>query len=269
MRRDSIFYKIFQLRNTFLFELLSEPPEQAEGYRFDSREVKETSFRIDGVFVPPDAKGIVYFCEVQFQKDEYLYERMMAEIHLYIRSHRHEFFDWRAVVIYPSKDTEQSQLEVVADNLASGKITRIYLEDLADRDLPISSALAVLTIREGEAAIEAARQTIARAGDDRAIIDLVSTIIVYKFTQLTRDEVERMLGVELSQTRVYQDAMAEGEVKEGVKMVMLQLNHRLGEIPMDLSVQISRFSLDKLEELGKALLDFKTLKDLGMWLATN
>jgi predicted transposase/invertase (TIGR01784 family) len=219
--------------------------------------------------VPPNPKGIVYFCEVQFQKDEYLYERMMAEIHLYIRSHRHEFFDWRAVVIYPSRDTEQSKLEVVADNLASGKITRIYLEDFRKGELPMALTLAVLTIQEGEEAIEAARQTIARAGDDRAIIDLVSTIIVYKFSQLTRDEVNRMLGVELSQTRVYQDAKIEGQIEGKVEFLMLSLNHRLGDIPLELSGKISQLPIDKLEELLKASFGFNSLKDLGMWLALD
>jgi predicted transposase/invertase (TIGR01784 family) len=101
MRRDSIFYKLFQQRTTLLFELLPNPPKDVDSYRFDSVEVKETSFRIDGVFLPPNRFGLLYFCEVQFQLDEYLYERMMAEIHLYMRAHRDEFFDWRAVVIYP------------------------------------------------------------------------------------------------------------------------------------------------------------------------
>jgi predicted transposase/invertase (TIGR01784 family) len=279
MRRDSIFYKLFQQRSTLLFELLPNPPEDADRYRFDSVEVKETSFRIDGVFLPPNRFGLLYFCEVQFQLDEYLYERLMAEIHLYARSRRDEFSDWRAVVIYPSRSVEQSRLEIVADSLASGKITRIYLDDLLKlkQELSMPLALAVLTIREGEAAIEAARQTIAQAPDDRAIIDLVSTIIVYKFSQFTRDEVDRMLGIELSQTRVYQDAKAEGKVEgkaegkaEGeTRMVMVQLNHRLGEIPMDFSTAISRLSVEKLEALGIALLNFNNLPDLGSWLARN
>jgi predicted transposase YdaD len=78
-----------------------------------------------------------------------------------------------------------------------------------------------------------------------------------------------MLGIELSQTRVYQDAMAEGELKGETRMVMVLLNHRLGEIPMDLSTAISRLSVEKLEALGKALLNFNNLQDLGSWLARN
>ncbi|MFN6538349.1 MAG: DUF2887 domain-containing protein, partial [Nostoc sp. EkiNYC01] len=36
MRRDSIFYKLFQQSPTLLFELLTERPKNADGYRFDS-----------------------------------------------------------------------------------------------------------------------------------------------------------------------------------------------------------------------------------------
>jgi len=51
MKRDSIFYKLFQQAPTAIFELLKNPPENAEKYRFDSVAVKEPRFEIDGVFV--------------------------------------------------------------------------------------------------------------------------------------------------------------------------------------------------------------------------
>jgi predicted transposase YdaD len=63
MRRDSIFYQLFRQFPALLFELLPQPPARANEYIFESVEVKETSFRIDGVFLPPDPSGIVYFCE--------------------------------------------------------------------------------------------------------------------------------------------------------------------------------------------------------------
>jgi len=68
MRRNSIFYSLFQKYPSILFELLENPPDNADGYRFDSVAVKEPKFEIDGVFLPPEtlALGIVYFCEVQF-----------------------------------------------------------------------------------------------------------------------------------------------------------------------------------------------------------
>ena len=69
MRRDSIFYQIFQQSPTLLFDLLANPPKNASAYRFDCVAVKEPKFEIDGVFLPPhtDPEGIIYFCEVQFQ----------------------------------------------------------------------------------------------------------------------------------------------------------------------------------------------------------
>jgi predicted transposase/invertase (TIGR01784 family) len=65
MKRDSLFYRIFQQSPTLLFDLLDSRPDNAADYAFNSIEVKETSFRIDGVFLPPDSSGIVYFVEVQ------------------------------------------------------------------------------------------------------------------------------------------------------------------------------------------------------------
>ncbi|MEM8543583.1 MAG: DUF2887 domain-containing protein, partial [Cyanobacteria bacterium P01_H01_bin.119] len=46
MRRDSIFYKLFQRSPTLLFELLPAPPANAQAYRFDSVAVKEPRFEI-------------------------------------------------------------------------------------------------------------------------------------------------------------------------------------------------------------------------------
>jgi predicted transposase/invertase (TIGR01784 family) len=187
--------------------------------------------------------------------------------------------DWRAVIIYPSANIEQSNLSIIADSLASGRITRIYLDELmaTKAELPLAVKLAVLTIREGEDAIATARQEIERAQGDRDTIDLISTIIVYKFAQLTRDEVDAMLGIELSQSRVYQDAKAEGKLEgkaegktEGkAELVMLLLSQIVGEVPPELSQQIDRLPIGKIEKLGSALLGFKNLSDLTAWLAEN
>nr|WP_322743671.1 DUF2887 domain-containing protein [Romeria gracilis] len=64
MRRDSIFYHLFQQSPELLFELLDNPPANAQDYRFDAVAVKEPRFEIDGVFLPPESEspGVVYFC---------------------------------------------------------------------------------------------------------------------------------------------------------------------------------------------------------------
>ena len=214
MRRDTIFYQLFRQSPTLLFELLAQSPERAGEYVFDAVEVKETSFRLDGVFLPPAASGIIYFCEVQFQLDEVLYERMMSEIGIYTYRNRERFADWRAVVIYPSRSVEQSRTEMVREMLVSSRITRIYLDELGTiESLTTGLSLVVLTILEGDETKNKARSLIERANGDQDIIELITTIVVYKFNALSREEVDAMLGIELQQTRVYQDAVAEGEAR--------------------------------------------------------
>jgi predicted transposase/invertase (TIGR01784 family) len=274
MRRDTIFYQLFRQSPTLLFELLSEAPDRQYEYTFDSVEVKETSFRMDGVFVPPDPTGIVYFCEVQFQLDELLYERMLSEISIYTYRHRSLFSDWRAVAIYPKRSLEQSNRNVAIEMLASGRILPIYLDELgAGVELPIGLGLMVLTTLEGDEAKVGARRLVGQAEGSRDIISLLSTIIVYKFNNLSRDEVDAMLGIELQQTRVYQEAVAVGEgigeVREGQTLILRLLKRRVGNISIDLEARIKTLPLTQLEELGEALLDFDRMSDLVAWLDAN
>ncbi len=41
-------------------------------------------------------------------------------------------------------------------------------------------------------------------------MEMITTIMVYKFTALSRQEIEAMLELNLKKTRVYQEAKAEG-----------------------------------------------------------
>ncbi len=50
MRTDSLFYRIFNTAPEIFFQLIDRPI--VPGYQFQSVEVKQTAFRIDGVFVP-------------------------------------------------------------------------------------------------------------------------------------------------------------------------------------------------------------------------
>jgi predicted transposase/invertase (TIGR01784 family) len=267
MRRDTIFYQLFRQYPALLFELLSQPPDRALEYIFEAVEVKETAFRMDGVFLPPDPSGVVYLCEVQFQLDELLYERVLSEISIYTYRNRERFADWRVVIIYPSRSVEQSRTEMVREMLDSGRIRRVYLDELgAVEELPTGLGLMVLTTLEGDKATQSAIGLIERAQGSGDIIDLVSTIIVYKFTNLSRDEVDAMLGIELEQTRVYREAKQQGELKGQQELVVRQLKRRVGNVSIDLEAQIKALLLVQLEELGEALLDFNQMSDLVAWL---
>jgi predicted transposase/invertase (TIGR01784 family) len=188
MKRDSLFYRLFAQSPTLLFDLLPARPMQAEAYRFDSVSVKEPKFEIDGVFLPPEsAPGVVYFCEVQMQKDQQLYERLFGESMLYFYRNRARFSDWQAVVIYPSRSAEQDETYPYRALLNSDQVHRIYLDELgAIAELPLGVAAMVLTITDEARSPEQARMLIGRAKQElsqlpeqQGIIEMVSKIMVY------------------------------------------------------------------------------------------
>jgi predicted transposase/invertase (TIGR01784 family) len=182
MKRDSLFYRLFSQSPELLFELLADRPDNAPQYRFDSVAVKEPKFEIDGVFLPPEseAPGIVYFCEVQMQKDEQLYERLFGESMLYFFRQRARFSDWQAVAIYPSRSAEQTDIHPYRALLNSDQVHRIYLNELGEMaQLPLGVAAMVLTIsKESEAPAQArillsrANQEIAAPIDRQGIIEI-------------------------------------------------------------------------------------------------
>ncbi len=95
---------------------------------------------------------------------------------------------------------------------------RVYLNELGDiRQLPVWVALMVLTTVEEDRTMEEAwyllsrtQQMMPRLGS-RAIIETITTILAYRFEQLSRMEIEAMLGITPQETRLYRDIKEEGE----------------------------------------------------------
>ena len=122
----------------------------------------------------------------------------------------------------------------------------------------------VLTTLEGDRAIAEAKGMLARSVDVNAIIDMISTIMIYKFTELSREEVDAMLGFkidELKQTRVYREAREE----ERREMVSMQLNYKFGQLSSENQSQVQALDVDRLQALSKALLEFNDLVELENW----
>jgi predicted transposase YdaD len=91
--------------------------------------------------------------------------------------------------------------------------------------------------------------------------------MVYKFTQLTRAEVDTILGVTLQETRVYQEAKAEGKAEGKLEMLLILLSHNLGDLPASLTEQITMLPIKQLESLCTIAFDFQSLSDLTAWLS--
>jgi predicted transposase/invertase (TIGR01784 family) len=220
------------------------------------------------------------------QDDPEFYHRFFAEIHLYLKLHP-KTVDWQAVVIFPSRNIEPKSRHLHRANLNSDQVHRVYLDDFKDSSTEsLGIGLMQLIVTDTADAIAKAKELLTRTEplsktDDKfsAIMETIETIIVYKFPSLSREEIERMLGLsELRQTKVYQEALKEGReegiaegeqtgaVKEARSLILRQLSRRVGTLPANVEAQIQALVLLQLEALGEALLDFGGLDDLVSWL---
>ncbi|NJM77826.1 MAG: Rpn family recombination-promoting nuclease/putative transposase [Acaryochloridaceae cyanobacterium RU_4_10] len=287
MKTDSIFYKIFQTDPGILFELLGRSPDLANSYDFSSVEIKQVAFRIDGVFLPKlDSNDkTVWFVEVQFGRDPKFYGRFFGEIYFYLDLHQ-DTQDWQAVVIFPKRSIEPRQRHLYRANLASDQVHRIYLDELTD--VPTESfgvGLMQLILADSEDAVSQAQALLNKTNAQgqtnskiAAIIEIIETILIYKFPLLGREEIERMLGLgELRETKVYQEALHEGRqegeqagiLKGEQTLILRQLTRRIAKVAPELQEQVQSLSLAQLESLSEALLDFTSAKDLSLWLQQN
>lgn len=243
-----------------IFELLEATPANTDGlrptmgdrYRFESVAVKETTFTIDGVFLPPEDEtaGVIYFAEVQMQKDERLYERMFTESLAYFYRNRDHFSDWQAVAIYPSRSMEQSESYPYRALLKSDQVHRIYLNELgAIEELPLGVAAMVLTIEDKATAPDKARLLLQRVDQaltnlpvKQGIMEMVSTIIAYMFTTLSRQEIDEMLGIKMEDIRVFREAKEE-------KAQEIALNMLKDNFPLEQVARLTGLTIEQVQSL--------------------
>jgi predicted transposase/invertase (TIGR01784 family) len=272
MKRDTLYYQIFKEFPELLFLLTGAPPQNAAGYRFSSVEVKEPTFRIDGVFEPLvlDGTGTMYLAEVQMQPDPRLYERTFAELFALFYRSRELYNDWKCVMFYLSRSTEQKVTHPYRALLESDQVQVIYLDELGNiRDLPLIMSLAVLPTVPPKKAPAEARDILARAKEQpeqyAVILELVTRVMSYMFIDQSPQEIDQMLDIQFEETRVYKDTYAKGKLD----IVLRQLGQNCGQLSIELVREVTTLPINKLEALGDALLKFKKVKDLEKWLREN
>jgi predicted transposase/invertase (TIGR01784 family) len=279
MRTDTIFYQLFLTFHSLLFELLREPIENADDYQFISAEIKEKAFRFDGIFIPNQKDKPIYFVEVQFQNKPDFYWEFIAEINLYLNQYK-PVQDWKAIALFAQRRFEVKSLSIFQQELINnGRIIPIYLDEVRSGSIGVG-LIQLIIAQEAQTPIlvqqllQRARTEIADSSVARDIIDLLETVLVSKFAQLSREEIQAMfLLSDIKQTRVYQEAKQEGR-QEGeqageVRLVLRLLSKRFGIIS-DRSVEmINSLTLEQLDDLGDALLDFGNITDLDDWLKSH
>jgi predicted transposase/invertase (TIGR01784 family) len=292
MRTDTLFFQLFKSFHTLLFELIDRPIAEAEGYQFSSAEIKEKAFRFDGIFMPTANDKPIFLAEVQFQPKEDFYSEFLAEIFLYLNQYR-PTQDWRAVAIFAKHNCEPTPDKFCQELIALGRIERVYLEDLPQETNSHGIEIIQLILASEKKAPKLARNLAEKVEQETNtelrdnIVEFIEAVLVYKFPKLSRQEVEAMFThSDLKKTRVYQDAMLEGEQRglqigkqEGLQigeqrglikgqsaMLLRQLTRKFGKISPTVKSKISKLSIAQLEDLAEAIFDFQTSADLSTWI---
>ncbi|RUR74836.1 Rpn family recombination-promoting nuclease/putative transposase [Chlorogloeopsis fritschii PCC 9212] len=76
-------------------------------------------------------------------------------------------------------------------------------------------------------------------------------------------------GERIGYERGKEEGKLEGKLEGEQALVLRLLQKRVGDLPQEVQQQIHSLSLEQLEALGEALLDFKAIADLLNWLQTN
>ncbi|MFN5398774.1 MAG: Rpn family recombination-promoting nuclease/putative transposase [Pseudanabaena sp.] len=292
MKTDTIFYQLFNTFHTLLFELIERPIAEAEGYEFSSVEVKEKAFRFDGIFSPKSQDKPIYLLEVQFQQKEDFYWEYLSEIYLYLNQYRPQQ-EWQAIAIFARRSYEPEPRSHVQEMLDCQRIQRVYLEDLLERETDSFAISIIQLILSSESqAVTMVRQLgekIERENNteiQEQVLELIETVLVYKFPKLSRQEIEAMFTYsDLKQTRVYQEAREEGEqrgeqrglklgeqrglVKGQATMLLRMLSRKFGQITPSLRGKVNKLSAKQLENLAEVVFDLETIADLNNWLKTK
>jgi predicted transposase YdaD len=276
MHTDPLLYHLYQERPATLFELAGLPtPEVA--YALASIEVKQTAFRLDGVLAPvvsrPDLP--VIFSENQFQRRADFYSRWLASIFLFL--YRHGIRQpWLAVVVYPEPATDAGLDAAYLPLEQAGLLRRVYLIDLIDRPgLGTGARLARLIVLDEAAAASEARALAAEShpfAERLIVLDLLETILVYKFPTLSPKEIVTMLHLpdtDLKQTRFYREVFDEGREAAEMDMLLKLIVRRFGEPTFEQRNRLGGLTSAQRGALAEALLDVPEPAELDAWLAVQ
>jgi predicted transposase/invertase (TIGR01784 family) len=283
MKTDKLFYRIFLNQPNLIAELIPGIPSDCE-FEYSAPVLKEKETRLDGLLTPISNNSDVplIFLEAQMQRDTKFYSRYFRGIFSYIDQYEISK-NWRGLLILLNKRLELGS-ELPHRNLLNSQVERLYLEDLLHQDdLSPNLALLRLIVTPKDQAGLAARKilnSVSTEAEFQLKLDLVESILVNKFTQLTLEEIQKMLNLkdaDITQTRFYQEVLEIGEKKglqQGVQqgeanLTIRLLKRRCGNLTAIQEQKVRSLSISQLESLGEALLDFQNMSDLENWLQDN
>ena len=183
----------------------------------------------------------------------------------------------RQVVIYlkeTSSPLVQENAFILPNTRHEYEVLRLW-EIPAEKMLGLSGLLPLANLGKTPNRPEILRQVAAKIDNIEGRTEksnLAAATAILAGLVLSKEIIGSLLREEIMRESViYQDiresGKAQGRREEAVSLILRLLNRRLGEISSTLGQQIRELSLEQLETLGEALLDFTSLTDLTTWLS--
>ncbi|MBD1855466.1 MULTISPECIES: DUF4351 domain-containing protein [Leptolyngbya] len=106
---------------------------------------------------------------------------------------------------------------------------------------------------------------------DEQLVELESLLAFFASFVMSSEVVRQIMRWDMAVLREspwYQEILREGEQRER-SLILKQLTRRVGAPSPELTAQVEALSIEQLEALGEALLDFTQIEDLTAWLDHN
>ena len=299
MKTDKQIYTLLGADPEFL-RVLTDGITIRGSYLFEALEVKGLERRTDGVLIPRLADEDLWVIEFQAQPDPLIYHRLLLEMALVGERHPGRVVRGFILFAQASLDPRTEPWHGLMKRDPAAPLRCAYLPDLLQRlalAQPDHPLLAVfLPYLEDDLArlrtqappvYRRLQETTLPETTRRHCLDVFQSWLMVRFNALSLEEILKMLGelTPLEETRAYQELVAKGQVigeakglkdgrqegreREARRLVLRQLQRRLGAVSTAQQARIAALPIDALEDLGEALLDFTDTADLSAWLATH
>jgi predicted transposase/invertase (TIGR01784 family) len=224
VRSDEIFYRVFKESPTTYFELIGVPAETAANYKYTAEELKHAGLRLDGLFVPTRPEAPVHFVEAFTYKTQHAYSNLLAKVFLWLDTHN-PLQEWRAGVIFLSRALEPNSTGPYQELLESGRIRRVFLEELAEPGadqiglgiLELIACPAAATLSKAKLWVERVRGAKQSITERRRLVELIEIVVLGRLPNLARKELKQMLQlVDYRESKVFAEGVEEG-IQKGIE----------------------------------------------------
>jgi predicted transposase/invertase (TIGR01784 family) len=127
-----------------------------------------------------------------------------------------------------------------------------------------------------EAVLQQVVERIQQVGDRRQESNLTAATGILAGLELSQTIIRRLIRSDIMQESViYQEILREGEARgeargrtdEGRALITRLLTRKFGNLAPELVNRVNQLSIEQLENLSEAVLDFNSIADLETWLA--